>query len=100
MSDVLMIDGCDEAILGYTEVGGQMVVIYGYEQLVEVFVDQFREAGDQGAQDEQEYNEGVEEQAVGWVDFNIVGAYLGPGTPLILYQGDREVISELAEILD
>ena len=83
-----VVDGCDSAILGCVEDNqGQMLVVYGMDELLAHFEAQFAEDDDPGA------------AAAEWVSFNIAGAYVGPGTPLILYQADREAIDILAEEL-
>jgi hypothetical protein len=43
---------------------------YDYDKMVQAFVDQ----------EEMTYEEATE-----WVDFNIVGAYVGENTPLVFY---------------
>jgi hypothetical protein len=88
MSRPLVMDGCDSAILGYVEDNqGQLLVIYGEEELQAEFEAQFAEDDDPA------------EVAREWINFNIAGAYVGPGTPLILYRADREAIDTLAEEL-
>lgn len=72
--DVALWDNLDDAIVGIAERDGLAVAVYGYDRMVAAFV--AREGW-------------TEEEAVEWVDFNIVGAYVGPGTPLIDY-GDDE----------
>tara|TARA_R110000851_G_scaffold9579_3_gene35551 strand:- start:694 stop:1080 length:387 start_codon:yes stop_codon:yes gene_type:complete len=76
----LAIDGCDAAVVGtVVDSRGQILIVYDYEQLVGVFVEQFKELDDST------------EAAVEWVSFNIIGAHMGAGTPLIMYPGDREM---------
>jgi hypothetical protein len=88
-----VLDNCDAAILGHVFVDNQMVVVYDYEKLIEVFMEQFRR-NVPSDETEDELREG----AVEWIEYNIVGAYMGPGTPLILYPGDRAIIDELSEV--
>jgi hypothetical protein len=60
----LTIDGCDSAIIGvYRE-----RVVYSRSRLEFCFILQGM----------------TEEEAGEWVDFNIVGAYVGPGTPIVV----------------
>ena len=64
-------DGCDAAIVGVVERCSQPpLVCYDYARLVQCFVDE--EMDEEGARD--------------WVDYNIVGAWVGDGTPVILYR--------------
>ena len=61
---------CDAAIIGTaTRCGMETVFVYEYEKLVGCFLT--TDCDDECARE--------------WVDFNIVGAYIGPQTPLIFY---------------
>jgi len=64
-------DGCDDAIIGVgSRCGQNTVFVYDYDRLVQVFV-----------------RDGMtEEEAVDWVDYNIVGAWVGEGTPITFYK--------------
>lgn len=65
----LLIDGADAALLGFTNrVNSPLLAVYDYDKLVNVFID-----------DGMSYEDAVE-----WVDFNIVGAWLGDQTPIIV----------------
>lgn len=68
---VLMIDGCESAIIGWFERCGQgPLLIYDYEKLVAHFV-----------------KEGMDEdEAEEWISFNIEGAWMGSGTPAIMHR--------------
>lgn len=82
---MLVIDGCDDAVIGFVDGPTQdgvtrMRAAYSYEKLVQVFIDQGMD-----------YHEARE-----WVEFNIMGAYLGIDTPVIVQDGDRETLDELA----
>ena len=101
---MLVIDGCDEAILGYVDQGGDGVtVVYSYDKLVDVFRAQFHDAclahgvEDATGDDHQRADELAYQQAVEWVGNSIAMAHTGAGTPLILYSADRALIDELAE---
>lgn len=66
----IVFDGCDEAIAGYaTRINLEPVVVYSYKLLVEVFIKQGM----------------TEDEAIEWVDYNIVGSWVGERTPVILY---------------
>ena len=49
------------------------VAMYNYEELISSFAKQFDDEED------------PEESAMEWVDFNVMGAYLGKNTPFIVY---------------
>tara|TARA_R110002124_G_scaffold144966_2_gene310137 strand:+ start:654 stop:956 length:303 start_codon:yes stop_codon:yes gene_type:complete len=65
-------DGLDDAILG---TGGRInmeeVLIYSYDKCVQIFVER----------DGFTYEEAVE-----WMDFNVVGAWWGPRTPIFIHE--------------
>lgn len=84
MAKMLVIDGCDAAIIGHVETHEGPLVVYDYNDLVQVFIDQGMDT----------------DGAVEWISFNIDGAYMGPGQPLILYSGGRAEVDEVAENLD
>ena len=60
-------DGLDAAIIGVT-MGDPTVLVYDYDKLVDVFIAQGMDA----------------EEAEEWISFNVLGAYMGEGTPLIM----------------
>lgn len=64
--DAVLWNGCDDAIIGYTPDGK---VVYSIEKLWDVFVAQGM----------------TQEEAVEWVDYNILGAYIGEFTPIHIY---------------
>jgi hypothetical protein len=66
----VVFDGCDEAIVGYaSRINLEPVVVYSYQLLVGAFIKQGM----------------TEDEAIDWVDYNIVGSWVGERTPLILY---------------
>lgn len=65
--DAVLWDGLNEAVTGIGLRNGRPVAIYDYERMVTVLT-----VRDSIAR----------EDARDWVDFNIVCAYVGPGTPL------------------
>ena len=73
--DAVLWDNLDAAIVGIAERDGLAVAVYDYDRMIAVFMD--REGW-------------TAEEAAEWVDFNIVGAYVGPGTPLTDYGRDEE----------
>ena len=65
-------NGLEDAIIG---VGSRMnmpdVLIYSYNKCVKIFMEK----------------EGwTHEEAIEWMDFNVVGAWVGEGTPIFLYE--------------
>ena len=72
---MVVLDGCDAGIIGYTESG---LVAYGYEQLVKVFMDQGMDR----------------DGAVEWIDYNVIP--LGPIVEIV-YPGDRETVDVMAD---
>jgi hypothetical protein len=76
--DAILYDGCDDALIGTaTRVGLPTLACYDYDLLVESFMKD--RDGLQGMDDV---------EAMEWVEFNIVGAFLGPHTPIIQFCPD------------
>ena len=65
----LLFDGIDGALLGFGSRPGQpMLAVYDYNKIIDEFV-----------------NAGMTyEDAVEWTDYNIVGAWIGEQTPIIV----------------
>lgn len=51
------------------------VAMYSYDELIKSFTEQFR--GDD--------SEDPEQDALEWVDYNVVGSYMGKYTPYVVY---------------
>ena len=67
--------GCDEAIVGLGHrCGCDTVVVYDYDKLVDVFIQQGMD----------------EEESIEWIDFNILGAWIGEDTPMVLMENHGE----------
>ncbi len=67
--------GCDEAIVGLGHrCGCESVVVYDYDKLVDVFIQQGME----------------EEESIEWIDYNILGAWIGEDTPIVLMENHGE----------
>ena len=67
--------GCDEAIVGLGHrCGCDTVVVYDYDKLVDVFIQQCME----------------DEESIEWIDFNILGAWIGEDTPIVLMENHGE----------
>lgn len=66
----LLMDGFDEAFIGFSRRGNEPVLAcYSYDRMIEVLVER----------DSMDYDEAME-----YVDFNCVGAWMGERTPIIV----------------
>lgn len=72
---MLKIDGFDDCVIGYVHPCGREPMLVYDEELI---LARLMEDGT-SREDAQEY-----------IDFNITGAYMGPGTPLVLIRSDLE----------
>lgn len=75
----MLLEGFDEALLGYgaTWDGNSQVdrLIYDGDKLIDIFVER----------------DGMTvEEAIEFIDYNIIGAYVGPETPIVLWTDDVE----------
>ena len=69
---IVVADGFDKAVVGYTTTSdGFEHVIYDYDNCVHILMDK---------------NNWEYEEAAEWVDFNVVGAYVGEQTPLWMFK--------------
>ena len=66
--DALKMDGFDDCILGVGSIAGRLVLVYDGDKIVDALV-----ASGMSEEEAREHKM-----------FNIDGAYLGPGTPVIL----------------
>lgn len=74
--EALFADGFDDALVGMAERCGQpTLAVYDYEKAVEVL----------RVRDGMEYEEAIE-----WMDFNVVGAWFGPHTPVWLRRPESD----------
>jgi hypothetical protein len=72
-------DDCDAAIVGVaSRCATPDAVVYDYRKLIQVFVDQGL----------------THEEATEYVSFNILGAWIGPNTPLILFTPEDDRAEE------
>ena len=72
-SSPLTLVGYDSALIGYCHRGGYAVAVYDYDKLVTVA----QELGNCDAEEASEF-----------VDYNVVQAYFGPQTPVIVFALD------------
>ena len=68
--DILLMDGFDEACIGISQrINEPMLAVYSYDKMVDVVMDK-------SGMDENE--------AIEFIDFNCVGAWIGERTPIIV----------------
>lgn len=66
----LLLDGFDEALIGFAQrVGEELVAVYSWDKIIDVLVND---------------DEMTEEEAEEYAQFNIVGAWVGPKTPMVV----------------
>jgi hypothetical protein len=84
MEDALKFDGLDDAIIGVTNrtdrPGIVDLLVYDYEKIVQII------------SDDQELSRA---DAIDFVEFNIVGAWMGPGTPVVIHTNSAGAIDDL-----
>ena len=74
MEDKTVWIGCDDAILGLGHRCNQEpLVVYDYNKLIEVFIDQGMS----------------KEESIEWIDYNILEAWIGEDTPIILMENQH-----------
>lgn len=67
---VLLCDGFDEAIIGFSQrINEPLLAVYSYDKMVDVLIER----------DGLSYEDATE-----YIDFNVVGAWVGPQTPIIV----------------
>ena len=71
--DMLKVDGLDRAIIGIGRQFSQQFFVYDYDKCIEVFMTR---------------DDMCEEDAREWMEVNVVGAYMGPGTPTFVSTGE------------
>lgn len=64
--DAILWDGCDDALIGFTQNGE---AVYSIEKLREIFTGHGM----------------TDEEAIEWVEYNILGAHVGEYTPIHIY---------------
>lgn len=66
----LLLDGFDEALIGFSQrINEPLLAVYSWEKMVDVLVER----------DGIDYFEAVE-----YIDFNVIGAWVGERTPVIV----------------
>ena len=63
-------DGLDEALIGTAyRIDFGEILVYDFDKCVDIFMD---------------INDWTEEEAIDWVEYNVVGAYVGEDTPIFV----------------
>ena len=69
----------EDAILGIADrFGASPVIAYDYDKVIDILQQQFKETGHLD-NDEDSYISAIE-----WFEYNIIGAYMGEGTPIYI----------------
>lgn len=67
---VLLCDGFDEAVIGFSQrINEPLLAVYSYDKMLDILIER----------DGMDYEEATE-----YLDFNVVGAWVGPQTPIIV----------------
>lgn len=74
MSEALVADGFDEAIIGMARQFNQTLVVYDEDKCLSILM---------------ERDGMTEEEAEEFFEFNVVGAYVGEGTPVFVRVGSK-----------
>ena len=75
MSDALYADGFEDTIVGVGRQCHNELVVYDYDKCVQVLMD----------------SEGMTyEEAVQWMEFNVVGSWVGANTPVFIKVGAKD----------
>lgn len=72
--DAILFDDMDAALVGVAKQFTNHLAVYDYEKSVEVFMKQGMDR----------------EGAIEWIEFNVIGAYLGEHTPVFINNWDDE----------
>lgn len=62
---IILADGFEEAFMGYGFQFNNTVAIYDYEKCIEILMKDM-----------------TMDEAIEYMDFNVIGAYVGPNTPI------------------
>jgi hypothetical protein len=74
MSEALVADGFDDAIIGMARQFNQVLVVYDEDKCLSILM---------------ERDGMTEEEAEEFFEFNVVGAYVGEGTPVYVRVGSK-----------
>ena len=74
--EALLVDGLNEAVIGFGhQFSNAPVAIYDYDKCIEIYM---RDHG-------WDYDEAME-----WMSFNVIGAWMGEGTPIFMTKFEEE----------
>jgi hypothetical protein len=74
--EALLVDGLNEAVIGFGhQFSNAPVAIYDYDKCIEIYM---RDNG-------WDYDEAME-----WMSFNVIGAWMGEGTPIFMTKFEEE----------
>ena len=74
--EALLVDGLNEAVIGFGhQFSNAPVAIYDYDKCIEIYM---RDNG-------WDYDE-----AMDWMSFNVIGAWMGEGTPIFMTKFEEE----------
>ena len=80
--DTLLADGFEDAFIGIGFQAHTPLAVYDYDKCVEVLMDR----------DGMDYA-----QAIEWMEFNVVGAFMGKYTPIFLHRPEWATIGQVHE---
>jgi hypothetical protein len=84
-NQALVLPDCDSALIGTYDLEREgesvSVACYDYDLLVDCFASQFRE--------DCEWGEDPVEQAMEWIDYNVIGSYVGKYTPIVVHKDEE-----------
>lgn len=69
MSDTLLADGFEDALIGFGYQHTKVIAIYDYNKCVTVLMDR---------------DSMTEEEAIDYMEYNVVGSYVGEYTPIFI----------------
>lgn len=79
--DIILYDGFDDAIMGYGQQFSHVVAVYDLDAVREILL---------RGQDPELSREEAEERVQEHLDFNVLGAWVGPRTPVFFSRLDGE----------
>ena len=75
----LLADGFDDAFLGYGTQFNKMLAVYDYDKCVDILMKR---------------DDMTEEEAEEYMEFNVMGAYMGEHTPVFLRPCDIDILRD------
>jgi|DEB19_MinimDraft_3_1074340.scaffolds.fasta_scaffold363232_1 hypothetical protein len=83
---ILLADGFDEAVIGYGRQFNKDFAVYDYERCVEILMNR----------------DGMtQEEADAYMEFNVIGSYMGEFTPVFLHTCSVDVLrDDISELED